>query len=61
MADIVRGAAGEAIYRLHQDVDLFREDRGRPAPAELRERLASTAAAIESLIGLDHAVNDAMD
>jgi hypothetical protein len=55
MGDVIRGAAGEAVYRLQQDVDRFREDRGTPTGWELRARLSSASAAIESLIGLDYA------
>jgi hypothetical protein len=30
LGEVIRGAAGEAVYRLHEDVDRFREDRGTP-------------------------------
>jgi hypothetical protein len=61
MADVIRGAAGEAVYQLQQDVERFREDRGTPTGQELRARLSTASAAIESLIGLDHALNHGIE
>jgi hypothetical protein len=39
----------------------FREDRGRPTSGELRAMLATAAAWVETLIGLDYTDNHAVD
>ena len=57
MAEVIRGAAGEAADLLQEAVDRFREDRGTPTPQALRQQLGDTAAWVETLIGLDHADN----
>ncbi len=61
LADVIRGASGEAIDRLVRGVEEFREDRGRPSAEELRGVLAAAAAWVETLIGLDYADNHAVD
>ena len=61
LGGVIRGASGEAIERLVQGVAEFREDRGRPTSGELRAALATAAAWVETLIGLDYADNHAVD
>jgi hypothetical protein len=55
LGDVVRAAAGEAVDRLDRAVGEFREDRGEPTREELRRVLATAAAWVETLIGLDYA------
>jgi hypothetical protein len=61
LGDVIRGASGEAIERLVQSVAEFHEDRGRPTSQQLRAALATAAAWVETLIGLDFADNHAVD
>jgi hypothetical protein len=61
LEEVIRGAAGEAVYRLHEEVDRFREDRGTPTRDELRARMSCATAAVESLIGLDYVLNHGVD
>jgi hypothetical protein len=61
LGNVIRGASGEAIERLVQAVAEFREDRGRPTSGELRAMLATAAAWVETLIGLDYTDNHAVD
>ena len=58
---VIRGAAGEAVERLRLAVDGFRLDRGRVTPDEVRVAIDAVGASIATLIGLDHAVNHAVD
>jgi hypothetical protein len=58
---VIRGASGEAIDRLVQRAAEFREDRGQCSPERLRAALATAAAWVETLIGLDYADNHAVD
>jgi hypothetical protein len=58
---VIRGAAGEAVERLRLVVDAFRLDRGRVTPDELRVAIDAVCASTATLIGLDHAVNHAVD
>lgn len=61
LGEVIRGAAGRAIDQLVECVTEFREDRGRPAPEQLRAALATAAAWVETLVGLDYADNHAVD
>ena len=58
---VIRGAAGEAVERLRLAVDAFRLDRGRVTPDEVRGAVDAVCASTATLIGLDHAVNHAVD
>jgi hypothetical protein len=58
---VIRGAAGEAVERLRLAVDAFRLDRGRVTPDEVRGAIDAVCASTATLIGLDHAINHAVD
>jgi hypothetical protein len=58
---VIRGAAGEAVERLREIVDAFQADKGRVTPDELRAALDTACASTATLIGLDHAVNHAVE
>jgi hypothetical protein len=61
LAPVIRGAAYEAVERLHNAVVAFGADTGSPTPDELRAALDTAAATAATLIGLDHAENHAVD
>ena len=61
LGDVIRGAADETVERLAQGVAQFRLDRGHPTPEELLAALATAAAWVRTLVGLDFADNHAVD
>lgn len=61
LEEVIRGAAGEAVERLRLAVEAFRLDRDRITPDEVRGAVDAVCASTATLIGLDYAVNHAVD
>jgi hypothetical protein len=60
MGPIIRGAAVDAVERLHDAVTAFSADRGMPPPDEVRAAVDTAGAMVATLIALDHAENYAV-
>lgn len=60
LGPVIRGAAVEAVERLHTAVTAFGADKGCPTPDELRAVVDAAAASTATLIALDYAENHAV-
>jgi hypothetical protein len=61
LGPVIRGAAGEAVDRLHIAVSAFAEAIRPPTPDEVRLRAEAASALVATLIALDHVENYAVE